>query len=401
MRKNVLLMTGLWLALSAQAQQEKPSLYFTAEEMPDMMVFMPGPPDSTAVGFTNDVSRYFWGKQMRHDAVRAAEATRDAVYSMETILTEFEEAFGMKISKERTPEMYKLLEEATATCDKVSTLPKQKYMRRRPFMVFNEETLYPKDEPALRKNGSYPSGHTILGWSAALLMSEINPDRATEILARGYRYGENRVVVGAHWQSDTDAGRVAASAAYARLHTSDRFLQQMAKAREEYKKVVASGQAEHSVYGFSAKDGDGQTVSLCQWKGDVLLIVNTATRCGFTPQYKELEELYEKYRDQGFTILDFPCNQFGQQAPGSFQEIHQFCTANFNIEFPQFDKIDVNGEHALPLYSWLKSQQGPDIKWNFTKFLVSRDGRVLKRFEPRATTQDMLADIEAALKNGR
>jgi acid phosphatase (class A) len=108
-------------------------------------------------------------------------------------------------------------------------------MRRRPFMRMHEPTLYPQDEPALRKNGSYPSGHTILGWSSALLLSEINPDRADTILARGYMYGESRVIVGAHWQSDVDAGRLAASAAYARLHTSERFLEQMRLARLEYR----------------------------------------------------------------------------------------------------------------------------------------------------------------------
>lgn len=208
--------------------------YFTTKDMPDMMVFLPGPPDSTSVAFMNDVARYYWGKEMRNDPERAAEATRDAVYGLQTILTEFEEAFGMKISAEETPEIYKVLLDGTSTCDSICTIPKSTYMRRRPFMVFNEETLYPEDEPALRKNGSFPSGHTILGWSAALLMSEINPDRATELLARGYRYGENRLVVGAHWQSDTDAGRLAASAAYAKLHTSERFLEQMAKARAEY-----------------------------------------------------------------------------------------------------------------------------------------------------------------------
>lgn len=205
--------------------------------MPDMMKFLPGPPDSTSVAFMNDVARYYWGKEMRKNAERAAQATRDAVYGLETILTEFEEAFGMKISKDETPEIYKVLLDGTATCDSICTIPKQKYKRRRPFMVFNEPTLYPEDEESLRKNGSYPSGHTLLGWSSALLMSEINPDRATEILARGYRYGENRLVVGAHWQSDTDAARLAASAAYARLHTSDRFLEQMKKAREEYKRL--------------------------------------------------------------------------------------------------------------------------------------------------------------------
>ena len=238
---------AMMAAMSAQAQrlrvgepegsgmeEEVVNAYFTQGEMPDMMVFLPGPPDSTSVAFMNDVARYYWGKEMRKDPERAAQATRDAVYGLETILTEFEEAFGMKITKEDTPEIYKVLLEGTATCDSICTKPKREYMRRRPFMVFNEPTLTPEDEEALRKNGSFPSGHTLLGWSSALLMMEINPDRATEILARGYRYGENRLVVGAHWQSDTDAARLAASAAYARLHTSERFLEQMKKARAEY-----------------------------------------------------------------------------------------------------------------------------------------------------------------------
>ena len=234
----VLAAVAMMAAMSVQAQEEEVvNAYFTQDDMPDMMVFLPGPPDSTSVAFMNDVARYYWGKEMRNDPERAAEATRDAVYGLETILTEFEEAFGMKISKEDTPEIYKVLLEGTATCDSICTRPKHEYMRRRPFMVFNEPTLYPEDEPALRKNGSYPSGHTLLGWSSALLMMEINPDRATEILTRGYRYGENRLVVGAHWQSDTDAARLAASAAYARLHTSERFLEQMKKAREEYQRL--------------------------------------------------------------------------------------------------------------------------------------------------------------------
>ena len=150
-----------------------------------------------------------------------------------------------------------------------------------------------------------------------------------------------------------------------------------------------------SIYDFKVKDDVGQEVSLSDYKGKVLLIVNTATRCGFTPQYKDLEPLYQKYHAQGFEILDFPCNQFGEQAPGTIQEIHQFCTANFDIHFPQFDKIDVNGENAHPLYTWLKAQAGGgDIKWNFTKFLVGRDGKVIKRYESR----DQVASIEADMQ---
>jgi len=139
----------------------------------------------------------------------------------------------------------------------------------------------------------------------------------------------------------------------------------------------------------------GKDVSLAEYKGKVLLIVNTATRCGFTPQYKDLEPLYQKYKSLGFEILDFPCNQFGQQAPGTIEEIHQFCTTNFDIHFPQFDKIDVNGENAHPLYTWLKAQAGGgDIKWNFTKFLIGRDGKVIKRYESR----DQIATIEADMQ---
>ena len=176
-----------------------------------------------------------------------------------------------------------------------------------------------------------------------------------------------------------------------------------------------------SIYDINVKNDVGQDVSLSDYKGKVLLIVNTATRCGFTPQYKELEALYEKYHAEGLEILDFPCNQFGEQAPGTIQEIHQFCTANFDIQFPQFDKIDVNGAHESPLFTYLKSQMGfggfdlndqrgkfmdemlrkqdadydkkSDIKWNFTKFLVSRDGRVVKRYEPTDKISDIEADI--------
>jgi acid phosphatase (class A) len=146
----------------------------------------------------------------------------------------------MKVTKEDTPEIYKVLLEGTATCDSICTLPKTKYARTRPYVLFGEHTLVPELEEELNPHKSHPSGHTLLGWSSALLMMEINPDRANEILARGYRYGENRVVVGAHWQSDTEAARMAASVAYAKLHTSERFLEQMKKAREEFKRIKDS-----------------------------------------------------------------------------------------------------------------------------------------------------------------
>ena len=185
--------------------------------------------------------------------------------------------------------------------------------------------------------------------------------------------------------------------------------------------VVAQG-----IYDFKVVNDEGQEVSLADYKGKVLLIVNTATRCGFTPQYKELQALYAKYHAEGLEILDFPCNQFGNQAPGSIEEIHQFCTANFDITFPQFDKVEVNGPDESPLFAYLKSKKGfggfdtsdkmgklldgmmkkrdadyakdPSIKWNFTKFLVSRDGTVVSRFEPSDKMDSVEAAIAAQLK---
>ena len=234
MKKLMIVAVMTMATVCAQAQSDVEA-YFTAKEMPDMLKWCPAPPDTVGAAFTYDIMQYMWGKQMRQDKERAAIAIRDAVYGLDCIIREFSDPFGMQISKEETPEIYKVLRDGTATCDSICKLPKRYYMRRRPFMRMQEPTLYPQDEPALRKNGSYPSGHTILGWSSALLLSEINPDRADTILARGYMYGESRVIVGAHWQSDVDAGRLAASAAYARLHTSERFLKQMRLARLEYR----------------------------------------------------------------------------------------------------------------------------------------------------------------------
>ncbi|EFC74211.1 glutathione peroxidase [Prevotella melaninogenica] len=184
--------------------------------------------------------------------------------------------------------------------------------------------------------------------------------------------------------------------------------------------------AQKNVYKFSVKDGNEHTVKLKDYKGKVLLIVNTATKCGFTPQYEALQKLYETYKNLGLVILDFPCNQFGAQAPGSFRDIHTFCTGNYGTTFPQFAKINVNGRNESPLYTYLKAQQpfkgfdmnnnigkfldekfraenpdyakDPSIKWNFTKFLIDRQGHVIDRFEPTADMKDVEAGIKAALK---
>lgn len=153
-----------------------------------------------------------------------------------------------------------------------------------------------------------------------------------------------------------------------------------------------------SIYDYTVRDAEGNMIELSQYKGKVLLIVNTATGCGFTPQYQGLQEIYERYKDQGFEILDFPCNQFGHQAPGTNEEIHEFCQSRFGITFKQFDKIDVNGDNESPLYTYLKSQKGgmmgSKIKWNFTKFLVDKDGKVVDRFGSTTTPEK----IEKTLK---
>ena len=179
-----------------------------------------------------------------------------------------------------------------------------------------------------------------------------------------------------------------------------------------------------TVYDFSLNDKSGNEVSLSQYKGKVLLIVNTATGCGFTPQYEDLETMYHSLKDKGLEILDIPCNQFGHQAPGSDAEIKEFCTLKFGADFPQFKKSDVNGANELPLYTWLKSQkpcQGgyeaklaavmeklyneanpeprkkDDIQWNFTKFLINRQGEVVARFEPTVDMKEVRKQVEAAL----
>ena len=158
-----------------------------------------------------------------------------------------------------------------------------------------------------------------------------------------------------------------------------------------------------TIHSFSANAIDGKPVSLEDFKGKVLLIVNTASRCGFTPQYQGLEQLHRTYQDQGFAVLGFPCNQFGQQEPGSNPEIGAFCTANYGVSFPMFEKIDVNGDHAHPLYQYLKSAAAGvlgshAIKWNFTKFLIDRNGQVVKRYAPFMTPAAMGSDIERWLE---
>ena len=156
-----------------------------------------------------------------------------------------------------------------------------------------------------------------------------------------------------------------------------------------------------TAYDFSATDIDGQPRDLSEYAGKALLIVNVASKCGFTPQYTGLEKLWQDYRDRGLVVLGFPCDQFGHQEPGDEAEIKNFCSLNYDVDFPLFSKIDVNGKNTHPLYKWLKDEKGgmlgSAIKWNFTKFLVGRDGKVRKRYAPTDTPESLSKDIEAAL----
>ena len=176
-----------------------------------------------------------------------------------------------------------------------------------------------------------------------------------------------------------------------------------------------------SIYDFTLTRGDGAEVSLADYRGKVLLIVNTATGCGFTPHYEPIEKMYEEYHDKGLEIIDVPCNQFREQTPGTDEEIRQFCQLKYNTQFPQMKKSDVNGENALPLFTYLKEQKGfegfgkgpmalmmsqmlkkipkenPDIRWNFTKFVVDREGNVVARFEPTADMADVEQCVAALL----
>ena len=157
-----------------------------------------------------------------------------------------------------------------------------------------------------------------------------------------------------------------------------------------------------SIYDIAVKDIDGKDTTMAAYKGKVLLVVNVASKCGYTPQYKGLEAIQEKYSKQGFTVLGFPCNQFGEQEPGTNEEIKQFCSSKYNVTFPMFDKIKVNGPERHPLYVALAGSDSPfpgDIKWNFGKFLIGRDGKIIKRFDSKATPEspEVTSAIEAAI----
>ena len=233
MKRTLILLVVMLFGMAATAQ--RPLL--DSLQMPNAVHFLPPPPDTASAAFQYDRAQYRWGQEQRKDPVRLAIAVGDAVWSVDNICKIYSGVLGIDISQENTPAIYRMLTLGLLTTDQAGKLPKNHYMRTRPYVFFYEPTIYPSDEKWLRTNGSYPSGHTILGWSAALLLTEVAPDKADTILARGYMYGQSRVIAGYHWQSDVDAARLVASAAVARLHADKRFLKLMKKARKEYKKM--------------------------------------------------------------------------------------------------------------------------------------------------------------------
>ncbi len=216
----------------------KPDLYYlTIDEVAKSYELLPPPPAIDSIAFLNDKAQYEKGKLLRNTP-RGELAYNDAKLSGEGVPQAFSEAFGMKISQETTPEIAKLLHNFLEDAGDLATRgAKEAYMRIRPFAYFGEHTCRPEDEDKLSKNGAYPSGHTSIGWASALVLAEINPDRQDEIMKRGYELGQSRVICGYHWQSDVEAARVVASTVVARLHSHPKFNEQLAKAKEEYKKI--------------------------------------------------------------------------------------------------------------------------------------------------------------------
>lgn len=248
MKKNLLRMVAATLvfccAANVQAAGDEVNghAYFTKAELPDMTKILPPYPEFESARFVADQSQHLWGKLMRQDEARAAQAQRDAVYSMQTVIDEMGPIFGLEITKEDTPEIYTILQDVCASCDSIYSGAKAKFNRQRPYAYYDEGTLIPEKEEKHRNEGSYPSGHTVFFWTSALLLADINQsNEAMEaLLARGYEFGQSRVIAGYHWQSDVDAGRMAGSVLYQLIRSHERFIGQLAKARAEFVEKTGS-----------------------------------------------------------------------------------------------------------------------------------------------------------------
>lgn len=244
MQKKILLLTvaAAMATLGAHAQTDitldDEAMYFEIDDLPNAVKWLPAPPEPNSTQFAYDLTQYMWGKGERLNEERAQQAINNGVTDMVDMAKQFSVPFGMEISKEKTPCIFNVLNRGMLTIRLCATKPKTAITRLRPYVRYREPTLIPADEETLRENGSYPSGHSIRGWATALLLCEINPAAQDDILALGFQWGQSRVIAGYHWQSDIDAGRLLASAGYARLHTNEQFLADMAAARAEYARLA-------------------------------------------------------------------------------------------------------------------------------------------------------------------
>ena len=229
MKKTIIIAIALVVTQLALNAQMRADAYYHTDEMPNAVNYLPPPPDSINAAFAYDMSQYFWGKSIR-DTERGAMAIADADCGVDHLCEIFSEPFGLELSEENTPAIYLMLKNAISTANKGTSRCKSYYKRTRPFQLYNE----PVASGESLGHTSYPSGHTLRGWVMALLLVEINGDNQDAVLQRGYEFGQSRVIVGAHWQSDVNAGRVVGGACYARLHNSPEFMQQMADAQAEY-----------------------------------------------------------------------------------------------------------------------------------------------------------------------
>ena len=232
--KKILLLTALLASLTS-LQSQNVHYYLNEYDLPNLVKCLPAPPDTIGEAFTHDIMRYMWGKTQRLDSVRLAQARRDAIWNLDTTRVIYSEPFGYAIDPVSTPEIYKLFVNGVSTIERIRFRPKAHYFRMRPYARFHEPSIFPQDDAWLATEGSYPSGHTIRAWSAALILSEVNPAAAEALFHRAEESGESRVIAGCHWQSDVDASATAACIGYAALQASDEYRAQAERARAEFR----------------------------------------------------------------------------------------------------------------------------------------------------------------------